>query len=443
VADNVDALFMSMQLHTNIEQASIFKDMFDCLPLATALADERGSILYANNAFHQFTGMGQSDAHGENIESFFYPPASDNRGLLARFENCMLDRLEICDVQFRSHRGIGPINVTINRLSSHLCFILAHPVRPAIIPTATPASYEANRTNAVSPGDLPATLPPPGSIDKATEEIRERNKVLVEKIEELARHNRELWRSNQDLSQYAYVASHDLQEPLRKIRIFSDILINNEQLSRKDKFIANKINFASERMSLLIRDLLNYSKLLKSDAVFEPVNLGEIMKAVMMDFEVTIQEKQAVINFPVLPVVTAVKLQMNQLFYNLLGNALKFTQPEQPPVVDITVEELSGNQLKEYIDKPIPQVPYLRITFTDHGIGFAERDSEQIFEVFRRLYPREVYEGSGIGLALCRRIVQNHGGYLYAISQPGKGASFNIVIPQERPAPQQNKKGPE
>jgi signal transduction histidine kinase len=126
---------------------------------------------------------------------------------------------------------------------------------------------------------------------------------------------------------------------------------------------------------------------------------------------------------------------MNQLFYNLLGNALKFTAPGKAPVIEISVNELSNNDVRRYIKKSDPAVQYLLIRFADHGIGFDIKDAEQIFEVFKRLYTRQAYQGSGIGLALCRRIVLNHGGGLFAESEPGKGSTFNIILPKKHPRP--------
>jgi signal transduction histidine kinase len=211
------------------------------------------------------------------------------------------------------------------------------------------------------------------------------------------------------------------------------MLIGNPQLAPKDKFLATKINMASERMSLLIRDLLNYSRLLKPDGNIEQVDLQEILKAVTTDFEVTIQERKAVIKAEPLPQIDAVKLQMNQLFYNLLGNALKFTRPGDPPLIEISSSEPDEEEVRKFIKKPEPGIRYVQIRFTDHGIGFDSSEADQIFEVFKRLSTKEVYQGSGIGLALCRRIVHNHGGALFASSAPGEGSTFTIVIPKDQP----------
>ncbi|RYY28870.1 MAG: hypothetical protein EOO04_08065, partial [Chitinophagaceae bacterium] len=265
--------------------------------------------------------------------------------------------------------------------------------------------------------------------------------ALADKNEQLSQANEALLRSNQELSQYAYVASHDLQEPLRKIRIFGDLLATNNQLSGKDRFLANKINKASERMSFLIRDLLTYSKLLKTEVEYESVDLNEILKAVFSDFEVSIQEKKAQISFGELPVITAVRLQMNQLFYNLLGNALKFTAPGESPKIEIESVAMDPDTAAREFPGYNPALSYIKLVFRDHGIGFESKQAENIFKVFQRLHTRDMYQGSGIGLALCRRIVQNHQGRLFAVSQPGHGASFHIILPVTHASEQ--KKGPE
>ncbi|GAB2775801.1 hypothetical protein GCM10027275_18690 [Rhabdobacter roseus] len=259
----------------------------------------------------------------------------------------------------------------------------------------------------------------------------ELEKRVAERTEELRKLNISLQQSNQELEQYAYVASHDLQEPLRKIRIFSNLLYDLPTLPDEVKNKLSKVINSSERMTLLIQGLLEYSRLLKSETQTVSTNLSQILKNVITDFELAIEEKQAQLNIEELPTLEAIPLQMNQLFYNLLSNSLKFIQKDVKPYISIRARLLSPQDLQQY---KLAQTDrsYYEITFSDNGIGFDSQYSQQIFEVFKRLHTRQVYPGSGIGLALCRKIVQNHQGLLLVESELGKGTVFRIVLPGQQ-----------
>ncbi|WP_247237352.1 PAS domain S-box protein [Telluribacter sp. SYSU D00476] len=266
---------------------------------------------------------------------------------------------------------------------------------------------------------------------------QELERQVQQRTEQLQKSNAYLLQSNQELEQYAYVASHDLQEPLRKIRIFSDMLSNMQGLPDEAKQILTKVISSSERMSLLIKDLLEYSRLLKSEIKVLPTQLRDVLDKVIVDFELTIEEKKARFIIGELPTIEAVPLQINQLFYNLLNNALKFSKEDVPPVITISSRRLTAQEVQQY-QLPYKQVGYYDITVADNGIGFNTEYADRIFEVFKRLHTRTIYPGSGIGLALCRRIVQNHQGHLFAESQENEGSVFHIILPvrqvQESPA---------
>ena len=397
----------AMQIHSTIQQANIFQTMFEELPVGVAVTDNRGIVVYTNKEFSVLTGCDPNELNAKPIDTILHSERQHNDILATIPRHSEENKFELNDRYFLRKGRRLHITVAINKVTPFYCFTIRN--------------FNQQAQNAEDQ-----------NIHNYTQ-LHNSNISLKEKNEQLIQANNDLSRSNQDLSEYAYVASHDLQEPLRKIRIFSDMLLGSTQIVAKDRFLASKINSAAERMNVMIRDLLNYSKVLKSDIVFETVDLSEIAKAVLSDFEVSIQETRAEITIGKLPLIDAVKLQMNQLFYNLLGNALKFTAPGQAPVIEISVNDLSNKDVRRYIRKPDPAVQYLLIRFADHGIGFDIKDAEQIFEVFKRLYTRETYQGSGIGLALCRRIVLNHGGGLFAESEPGKGSTFNIILPKEHP----------
>jgi two-component system, chemotaxis family, CheB/CheR fusion protein len=271
---------------------------------------------------------------------------------------------------------------------------------------------------------------------KRETDLREFSQELEEMVEErtfsLKEANIALAQSNANLEQYATIASHDLQEPLRKIRTFSALLNRRHSLgiAGEAKELLQKIDLAAERMSILIEDVLNFSKLL-GEGVFENTDLNVILRNVIGDFELRITEERAVIDAGRLPVIQAVPLQMNQLFYNLLSNALKFSRPGEPPVIHISGKPLPVEEIRQHPALK-ENKKYVEIIFEDNGIGFDQQFSRQIFQIFQRLHRNEQFEGTGIGLALCEKIVSNHHGDISAGAEEGKGASFRIILPLEQ-----------
>lgn len=258
----------------------------------------------------------------------------------------------------------------------------------------------------------------------------ELEKRVFERTAELQQANLKLERSNHELEQYAYIASHDLQEPLRKIRTYSGMLHQDlvQKYDKASSAVLQKIITSAERMSNLIYDLLNFSRLLKPDNIIEPTDLNSIVKNVINDFELALEQKKARIEVDLLPTIQAVPLQMNQLFYNLINNALKFSREDVVPKISIKSRTLSKSEISG--NKNLnPQLAYIDVMVSDNGIGFEQSNAEQIFEVFKRLHTRDSYPGSGIGLALCRKIVTNHEGDIYAESVENKGSTFHAVLP--------------
>jgi light-regulated signal transduction histidine kinase (bacteriophytochrome) len=254
-------------------------------------------------------------------------------------------------------------------------------------------------------------------------------KQVEDRTKDLSISNQELQYINAELQQYVHVSSHDLQEPLRKIRIYTEMIMKREfeTLSDVSKNHFTKITSAAERLSTSLKDLLNFNSVNKEEP-YSSVDLNDVIRMAENDLELVIQQKEALINYHVLPVIRAIPVQMHQLFYNLLNNALKFSRDGIAPVIDITVDYLMTHYVQQFHHLEGNR-KYIEIVLKDNGIGFEQQSAEKIFGMFQRLHDRKVYNGTGIGLALCRKVVQNHSGKLWASSAPGKGASFHIILP--------------
>lgn len=246
----------------------------------------------------------------------------------------------------------------------------------------------------------------------------------------------ELQKTNKNLEEFAYVASHDLQEPLRKVVAFGDMLRNqfSGDLGPEGVDIVRRMQLAAGRMQTLIKDLLTYSRITSTKESFSVIDLNQVLADVLVDLELIIEDKKAILTSSHLPTIYGDNLQLHQLFQNLLSNALKFTRTEVVPQLQIKADVVHGFDLVRPdgslpISESMVATAFHRIQVIDNGIGFDSRYAEQIFEVFQRLHTRAQYTGTGIGLSIVRKVVENHQGYIIAEGQPGVGATFTILVP--------------
>lgn len=265
------------------------------------------------------------------------------------------------------------------------------------------------------------------------EVVAERTKELAKANDALVHSNKELERSNANLEEFAYAASHDLKEPMRKIQLFSDRLKTSllDKLAPEEKNYFDRILQATHRMNTLIDDLLMYSHVSNGIAMEEMVDLNQKVQMVLEDLELEIADKKATVSFNNLPVIRGHRRQLQQLFQNLIGNAIKYAKQGTAPIVDISSRIVNGddNVIPAGVEKK--DIRYHLVEVRDNGIGFEPGDAERIFNVFTRLHGIAEYKGTGVGLSIARKVVENHGGYIWAESRPGEGSVFKVLLPVE------------
>lgn len=259
----------------------------------------------------------------------------------------------------------------------------------------------------------------------------ELNKQVRQRTLELQNKNAELERSNQNLEEFAHAASHDLKEPIRKIHFFTDRLKNQlaKRLTEEEKITFTRIETATRRMGALVDDLLQYSHVGHTPHEKEWINLNEKVAKVMEDLELDIQQKAAVIEVGPLPKILGYRRQLQQLFQNLISNALKYSKANVPPHIVISAESVSGTTDGLVLPETGVATDFHLIKVADNGIGFDQSNADRIFQMFQRLHGKTEYSGTGVGLAIVRKVVENHNGKITAESAPGKGSTFKIYLP--------------
>jgi two-component system CheB/CheR fusion protein len=377
---------------SNIEQR---KFLAESMPLIVWTANPVGNINFVNQNFTHYTGVQPDEAMGIDWKKVV---ATEHVEPLAKEWQKAVDNKSDFSIELKLRRHDGEYRW-------HLL-------------TAKARKDEA--------GELTMWV----GTNTDIHEQKMANEILEQRVKErtieLQKTNEALEISNHDLQQFASVASHDLKEPLRKIHLFSNIL--------KDKYTAqldgaatylDRVISSSTRMTKLINDLLSFSRLSVSN-LFERVDLNMILSDLLIDLELSIEEKHALIKSDKLPVIDAIPGQMHQLFQNIISNALKFTLPGKNTVIEVKCEFVAG---LDFSSAAVEQGDYCRISIGDNGIGFDEQYLDKIFTIFQRLHSKQNYEGTGIGLAICKKIIDKHNGIITATSAENQGATFTFIIP--------------
>lgn len=352
--------------------------------------NKQGFVLYCNSQFAIMAGVPLSQVMGLSFDKFII--AADLPVYKSSFQKSWLQDWKV-ELMLKTENGERPVQLSLTTLD------LEEGISLSVIIT-----------------DLTA--------QKKTQQQLKENNIQLEEI------NRALEISNHDLQQFASIASHDLQEPLRKIQMFSNLMkVNSEGLTPEFKVYLQKIIDSSLRMRTLIIDILNYSKLSANDHVLDCINLKDIVAELLEDFELIIAEKKAMVIVGDLPCIEANKGQIRQVFQNIISNALKFATVNVAPVIKITSRRIAE---KSFNSREDMSGHYWLIYIRDNGIGFDEKYVENIFSLFERLNSKDKYEGTGIGLAIAKKIVEKHNGLITALSKPGEGAEFRIILPESQ-----------
>lgn len=294
------------------------------------------------------------------------------------------------------------------------------------------------RGNAIFEEGNPVALSLYGTVQDITEQraftnelerqIKLRTQKLDEANKELETKNRILERTNKELRSFSYITSHDLQEPLRKIQTFASRILEKDygNLSEKGRNYFDRMRSSANRMQSLIQDLLSYSRIDNNQGEFELISIQKLINAVTSELQEETEEKNSTISITGDTEIKLIYFQFFQLFYNLISNSLKFAKSEVKPDISIQSEIFTSNKTDDFFEKG---KSYCKITFKDNGIGFESSQNHRVFELFQRLHGRSEYEGTGIGLAIVKKIVENHFGKIEAVGVPGEGVTFIIHLP--------------
>ena len=397
---NIQLLEMSDKLK---ESESQYRILSETLPLMVFTTNATGHLTYGNKWLKDYFNLGEIQSGKLNWISLL----QTDKTIISEWDKAQLNQV-VFSTQAQLKSGVDKEAIW------HLISLIPSKNQEGQVESYTGFFVDIHAQKLVE-----KTL-------KNNVELKAMQKQLLNSQAKLQANLIELNKSNHDLEQFAYIASHDLQEPLRKIQNFTELLGRNLNEEEKVMKYLSKIDSSSERMSNLIKDVLNYSRLSKTGAQFETADLQKIFNDVRNDLELKIEEKSASVTANKLPVITGLPQQLYQLFYNLINNSLKFT--EQKPVITVNARQISTSELKEFQELH-NSIAYVELVFKDNGIGFEQSYAKDIFVIFKRLNSKQTFEGTGIGLALCKKIVDNHHGTINAYSEPGKGTDFKVILP--------------
>ncbi|MEO6490611.1 MAG: ATP-binding protein, partial [Ferruginibacter sp.] len=368
---------------------------------------EEGLIVYTNTYFYELLGLPYESVIGVEIFDFIDEASIDI------FKKLFKDGLD--------GRSKGQVDLSVNDKTITV-YISICSLRPAL---STVGMIISDLTEKRSNEATIARYH--NNLETANLSLLSQNKLLENQAKRLADKNLELERSNAELASFSYIASHDLQEPLRKIQTFSKRILDKayDRFPENIKDYFERIISASNRMQKLINDVLNYSRADIVESVFVQSDLNLVVSDVIINLSELVEKSHAKIHYSNLPKLKIVPYQFHQLFFNLFSNAIKYSNPEIPMEIFVTagIESIKRDDTSSLDSK------CWHIEIKDNGIGFDNAYSEKIFELFQRLHSKDEYEGTGIGLALCKKIVQNHGGEIKACGTPGIGSVFHVYLP--------------
>jgi len=386
-----------------------FRLMADLMPAKISNADVNGSVTYFNKHWLDFSGFSFEELKDFGYHQMMHPDELEE--FQKRFEKAAATGTDlVMEMRFKNTAGDYVWHLNI-----------ASPVKDENgkhkmwVGVTTDISEQIKTRNS--------------NLELYEIHAKELEEKVLQRTVELREANESLMNMNKELESFAYVSSHDLQEPLRKIQIFAGRILEkeNEKLSDNGKKYFRIMQDSANRMQMLIEDLLFFSGLTTAERKFEINDLNDIIEKIKTELKETIEEKHATIEATGLCPANIIVFQFHQLMQNLISNALKFSRPKHPPHIIIKSSIVEGNTLKNH--KLSPDKKYCHIIVSDNGIGFEKKFSEKIFEVFQRLHGKEEYAGTGIGLAIVRKIVDNHNGIITATSKLNKGTTFDIYIP--------------
>jgi two-component system CheB/CheR fusion protein len=375
-----------------------FRQLAELLPQKISQADATGNVFFYNQNWLSYSGLSIEELKGDGWTKIIHPDDEDE--ITKRWQHSVKTGSNF-EMEIRLLNKKGGYKWHLSRAT---------------------ALKDDN-------GNIVKWICTAAEIQKQVEQRTELERAVENRTNELKQANEELLKMNKELEEFTYVSSHDLQEPLRKLQTFAGIILEkeNQNLSENGKNYFRHMQQSAERMQQLIQDLLAFSRISAAERKFENMDLNIIIQEVKKEFKEEIAEKQAVIEVKETCEVHIIPFQFRQLMHNLIGNALKFSNPETPLHIKISCRNSKYEKLN--IENLPPQKEYCHISISDNGIGFENKFSTKIFEVFQKLHGKEEYKGTGIGLAIVKKIVDNHNGIITATGKLNKGATFNIYIP--------------